>query len=119
MNEHAYHRNDLIFWSDVQFQVINVAHFNGSNLRALISTGITVPGIIILCHTMMPLLSSYFLSFWIDGLAWDWVNRKLYWTDAGDKDIEVYDVVNQYRKKLIQKGPNALPRAIVLDPANK
>lgn len=55
----------------------------------------------------------------IDGLAWDWVNHKLYWTDAGDRDIEVYDVVNQYRKKLIQKGPNALPRAIVLDPANK
>ena len=61
MSEHAYHRNDLIFWSDVQFQVINAAHFNGSNLRALISTGITVPGIIIiLCHIMMPLLSSYF-----------------------------------------------------------
>ena len=54
-----------------------------------------------------------------DGLAWDWVNKKLYWTDAEDKDIEVYDAVHQHRKKLIQKGPTAKPRAIVLDPANK
>ena len=54
-----------------------------------------------------------------DGLAWDWVNHMLYWTDAGDRDIEVYDAIGGYRKKLIQSGPNAKPRAIVVDPANK
>ena len=54
-----------------------------------------------------------------DGLAWDWVNHVLYWTDAGDRDIEVYDAYNGHRKKLIQSGPNAKPRAIVLDPATK
>ena len=103
--------------------MINAAYFNGSNLRALINTDITEPGIVShaksVSHGAVLMSSETLYPFYIDGLAWDWVNHKLYWTDAGNKDIEVYDVVNQYRKKLIQKGTNALPRAIVLDPANK
>lgn len=59
------------------------------------------------------------IFYYIDGLAWDWVNRKLYWTDADDKDIEVYDVLSQHRKRLIQTGPTSIPRAIVLDPENR
>ena len=35
-----------------------------------------------------------------DGLAWDWVNRKLYWTDAEDKDIEVIDPLSTHLKCL-------------------
>ena len=54
-----------------------------------------------------------------DGLAWDWINNKLYWTDAEDNDIEVYDIYKGLRKKLIQSGPNANPRDIVLDQANR
>ena len=54
-----------------------------------------------------------------DGLAWDWVNRKLYWTDADDNDIEVIDPVTTHRKLLISTGSTTTPRAIVLDPQNK
>jgi len=54
-----------------------------------------------------------------DGLAWDWVNRKLYWTDADDNDIEVIDPVTTHRKLLISTGNTTTPRALVLDPQNK
>ena len=54
-----------------------------------------------------------------DGLAWDWVNKKLYWTDAEDNDIEVIDPVTNHRKLLISTGSTTTPRAIVLDPQNK
>ena len=54
-----------------------------------------------------------------DGLAWDWVNKKLYWTDAEDNDIEVIDIVTNHRKLLISTGSTTTPRAIVLDPQNK
>ena len=54
-----------------------------------------------------------------DGLAWDWVNRKLYWTDAADNDIEVIDPVTNHRKLLISTGNTTDPRAIVLDPQNR
>ena len=64
MNEHVYNRNDLVFWSDVQYQLINAAHFNGSNLRALISTGITVPGNITYTNSIIiVILMSSLLSF--------------------------------------------------------
>lgn len=54
-----------------------------------------------------------------DGLAWDWVNEKLYWTDGCDDDIEVFDPKTGYRKVLIQTGPDSNPRGIVLDPTTR
>ena len=52
----------------------------------------------------------------LDGIAWDWVNKKLYWTDAGDKDLEVYDPSTGCRRVLVKTGENSKPRAIVVDP---
>ena len=52
----------------------------------------------------------------VDGLAWDWVNKKLYWTDAADKDIEVLDPQAGHRKVLVSTGENSNPRAVIVDP---
>ena len=59
------------------------------------------------------------ISSHTDGLAWDWVNSKLYWTDAEDKDIEVLDPQSGQRKLLVSTGNTSTPRAIVVDPRNK
>jgi len=53
-----------------------------------------------------------------DGLAWDWVNQKMYWTDECNDQIEVYDPSTSTRKVLIETGTNSNPRAIVVDPVN-
>ena len=53
--------------------------------------------------------------FFTDDLAWDWINQKLYWTDACTVRIEVYDPLNDYRTVLIYTGLSA-PRGIVVDP---
>ena len=53
------------------------------------------------------------------GLAWDWVNRKLYWTDATDNDIEVLDPLTTQRKVLLSTGNGTDPWAIVVDPQFK
>ena len=53
------------------------------------------------------------------GLAWDWVNRKLYWTDATDNDIEVLDPLTAQRKVLLSTGNGTDPWAIVVDPQFK
>lgn len=55
----------------------------------------------------------------IDGIAWDWVNKKLYWTDASERDIEVYEPSTGRRKLLVHTGVGSIPRAIVVDPATK
>ena len=49
------------------------------------------------------------------GLAWDWVNQKLYWTDLCDDDIEVYDPTTQVRRVLFDVDITE-PWAIVVDP---
>ena len=53
------------------------------------------------------------------GLAWDWVNRKLYWTDATDNDIEVLDPLTAQRKVLLSTGNGTDPWVIVVDPQFK
>ena len=54
-----------------------------------------------------------------DGLAWDWVNEKLYWTDNCADDLEVFDPATGDRKVLINTGSNSAPRDIVLDPSTR
>ncbi len=55
----------------------------------------------------------------IEGLAWDWVNEKLYWSDICADDVEVFDPETAYRKVLVNTGPDSDPRGIVLDPTTR
>ena len=50
----------------------------------------------------------------IEGLAWDWISEKLYWTDHCEDEIEVYDQVTGYRRVLFTTGTS--PYAIIVDP---
>jgi hypothetical protein len=55
----------------------------------------------------------------VDGIAYDWINRKLYWTDGRRKVIEVADPDEQNsRLTLIDEGLD-MPRAIVLHPKTR
>lgn len=55
------------------------------------------------------------LNLYTGGLAWDWVNQKLYWTDYCDDDIEIYDPSTGVRRVLFDVGLTE-PYAIVVDP---
>ena len=52
----------------------------------------------------------------VDGLAWDWATKKVYWSDAGRKRIEVYDPLRNTRQLLKSTGSQSLPRDIAVDP---
>lgn len=52
-----------------------------------------------------------------DGLAVDWVNDKLYWTDAGKSRLEMANIDGSNRLILFSRNVNK-PRAIVVDPAS-
>ena len=51
-----------------------------------------------------------------DGLAWDWVNEKLYWTDAENRTIEVLDPATGERMILFFTGDDTIPRGVAIDP---
>ena len=51
-----------------------------------------------------------------DGIAVDWINKKLYWTDTGNDMIEVADFDGNNRLQLVKAGLEE-PRAIVVHPS--
>ena len=54
-----------------------------------------------------------------DGLAWDWINEKLYWTDPEDVEIEVYDPATDHRRSLLSTGTFSVPRGLAVDPTTR
>ena len=90
---------NYIYWSDNDKKCITRAHPNGSNVQVIADYDIHSP----------------------DGLAFDWIARNLYWTDAGEPSmasarIEVARANGTSRKILISSDLFE-PRAIVVDPA--
>ena len=59
------------------------------------------------------------LYLFIEDIAWDWINQKLYWTDRENDTIKVYDPVRNIQKVLINTGAGSRPRAIIVDPSTR
>ena len=52
-------------------------------------------------------------------MAWDWISRKLYWTDTEKQTLEVMDVATGYRKVLLRFEDGTVPRVLILDPVRR
>lgn len=89
-----YYDDETLFWADVGLEEIKSMHINDSKTnRSVIYTGLMSP----------------------DGLACDWLGKKLYWTDSETNRIEVSNFDGTHRKVLIWKDLDQ-PRAIALVP---
>lgn len=84
-----------IFWTDINLEEIRRARINQTQTTTtkIVTTGLVSP----------------------DGLACDWIGKKLYWTDAETNRIEVSNLDGSYRKVLYWMSLDQ-PRAIALDP---
>lgn len=56
------------------------------------------------------------LLLFLDGIAFDWMTNKLYFTDEVLDIIGAVDFVSLNATILIRTGADTRPRAIVLDP---
>ena len=53
-------------------------------------------------------------------MAWDWINKKLYFTDKDRQTVEVLDPETGYSKVLIDFNDNfILPRRVIVDPLSR
>ena len=91
-----------VFWTDVSLEAIKRTWLpprNGSSkgqvqrVEDVVTTGLAAP----------------------DGLACDWLGKKLYWTDSETNRIECANLDGSYRKVLFWRDLDQ-PRAISLDP---
>lgn len=91
-----FYSQGLIYWTDVSEESIKEISYNqsGSTQHVIIS-GLVSP----------------------DGLACDWIGKKLYWTDSETNRIEVANLNGTHRKVLFWQDLDQ-PRAIALDPAH-
>uniref|UniRef100_A0A8C8JNS3 EGF-like domain-containing protein n=1 Tax=Oncorhynchus tshawytscha TaxID=74940 RepID=A0A8C8JNS3_ONCTS len=87
----------LIFWTDVSEEAIKQTYYNQSTncKQTVVVSGLDSP----------------------DGLACDWLGRKLYWTDSETNRIEVANLDGTSRKVLFWLDLDQ-PRAIALNPAH-
>ncbi|XP_054717262.1 low-density lipoprotein receptor-related protein 6-like [Uloborus diversus] len=89
-----YYEDGTIFWADVGLEEIKSMHINDSRTnKSIIHTGLMSP----------------------DGLACDWMGKKLYWSDSETNRIEVSNFDGSFRKVLFWKDLDQ-PRAIELVP---
>uniref|UniRef100_A0A8C6S670 Low density lipoprotein receptor-related protein 5 n=1 Tax=Neogobius melanostomus TaxID=47308 RepID=A0A8C6S670_9GOBI len=93
----------LIFWTDVSEESIKQTYWNQSSnsLKEALGTGQSV----VVAGLDSP-----------DGLACDWLGRKLYWTDSETNRIEVANINGSSRKVLFWMDLDQ-PRAIALNPS--
>lgn len=57
-----------------------------------------------------------------DGIAYDWIHHKIYWTNARKDMIQVVDRSGKNQKVIVNASTNGTieePRAIAVDPFNK
>lgn len=86
-----------VYWTDVSEEAIKQTYLNqtGAAAQNIVISGLVSP----------------------DGLACDWVGKKLYWTDSETNRIEVANLNGTSRKVLFWQDLDQ-PRAIALDPAH-
>ena len=91
-----YYEDKSVFWTDVSLYTIKRTWVNNTGVVVdVVNTGLTSP----------------------DGLACDWLAKKLYWTDSETNRIEVSNLDGSHRKVLYWQDLDQ-PRAIALDPVN-
>ncbi|XP_066268020.1 low-density lipoprotein receptor-related protein 6-like isoform X1 [Branchiostoma lanceolatum] len=86
--------DQLVYWTDVEAEVIRRARLDGTGVEDLISRQVGSP----------------------DGIAVEWIGRNLYWTNGETERIEVSRLDGVSRKVLIYEDLDR-PRAIVVDPS--
>lgn len=92
-------KTQTIYWSDITLKKIQKVHIekglNSENIEDFVVENLGIP----------------------EDIAIDWINRKLFWTDAGRQTINVIHLNGTNRRALIATGHDK-PRAIILDPIN-
>ena len=105
-------RRNYLFWMDTNgINRLYRSLLNGSQVTTLVTSDIGCSGWhYVYIHSVLISVHMY-----AEGLAWDWVGEKLYWTDNCHDEIEVYDPITTHRKVLLTTG--SYPYAIKVDPS--
>lgn len=86
-----------VYFSDITSKHIMSVKYDGSDRQPFITENIISP----------------------EGVAVDWISRRLYWTDSSKDTIEVADLDNPNSRAVIVRKHLVNPRGIAVDPGQK
>lgn len=86
-----------VYWSDISAKAIMNSKYDGTDKKTFIDTDIMSP----------------------EGVAVDWVSRRIYWTDSGKDTIEVASLDNSTLRSVLVNRGLVNPRGIAVDPVQK
>lgn len=86
-----------VYWSDISTKEIYSANYDGSDKKVFISEDIISP----------------------EGVAVDWISRRIYWTDSGKDTIEVASLDDGTIRAVLINTGLVNPRGIAVDPHQK
>lgn len=86
-----------VYWSDISTKCIMSATYDGRDKRPFITTDIQSP----------------------EGVAVDWISRRLYWTDSQKDTVEVASLDDPTIRAVIARRNLVNPRGIAVDPNQK
>lgn len=117
-----------VFWSDISEKKIFNSKYDGTDKKVFISEG-SYNNIISIYEKLITfqwtnLIYRTPLLFVIDiispeGIAIDWVSRRIYWTDSQKHTIEVADLEDAKIRATIASTGLQNPRGIAVDPFQK
>lgn len=107
-----------VYWSDISTKQIYSSKYDGSDRRTFISDG-KQNAFACFCAKI-----SFGRQFYSDivspeGIAIDWISRRIYWTDSSKDTIEVASLDDASSRAVIVKGNLVNPRGIAVDPHQK
>lgn len=102
-----------VYWSDISSKNIYSVKYDGSDKQPFITEGIP------LINFFSTNFNEHILFADIEspeGVAVDWISRRLYWTDSKKDTIEVAALDNPKNRAVIIKRDLVNPRGIAVDP---
>lgn len=86
-----------VYWSDLNARCIMSATYDGRDKKPFITENIRSP----------------------EGVAVDWISRRLYWTDSEKDTVEVASLDDPTVRSVIVRSNLVNPRGIAVDPHNR
>ena len=112
-------RGGFLFWTDTARHSIMRANLDGTNTATLLvdNQNLIQPG----TFSQHQKCSCSFScdNYHTEGIAVDWINNKLYWTDVETRWIGVLDLTTRYYGMLLTTQSDVRPREIVADPTTR
>lgn len=111
-----------VYWSDISSRQILSANYNGTDKLEFIQNG-NLSGIKMYTEESISFLFVLFVCvadiLSPEGVAIDWISRRIYWTDSAKDTIEVASLDDPTLRATVISKNLVNPRGIAVDPHSK